>query len=130
MQNNKEDKTQLQQAILNVLHYFDVFHFPLRLDEIQQFIQLNCDDQQLVIALNDLVSQQEIYQLNDCYSLHDNLELVARKNAGFKLAQHKINRAKKSGISFNVFHLCAWWQFQVLFQKGMPINILILIFSL
>lgn len=103
MQNNKEDKTQLQQAILNVLHYFDVFHFPLRLDEIQQFIQLNCDDQQLVIALNDLVSQQEIYQLNDCYSLHDNLELVARKNAGFKLAQHKINRAKKIGNFIQCF---------------------------
>ena len=64
-----ENKTSIQVEITNVLHYFDVFHFPLLLDELHQFIQLNCDEQQLVIALNELVSQQEIYQLNDCYSL-------------------------------------------------------------
>jgi predicted nucleotidyltransferase len=103
MQNNRQDKTQLQQAIVNVLHYFDVFHFPLRFEEIHQFIQQNCDEQQLVIALNDLVSQQEIYQLNDCYSLHNNQELVARKNVGFQLAQQKIYRAKKIGKFIQCF---------------------------
>lgn len=103
MQNNRETKTQLQQAIINVLHYFDVFHFPLRLDELHQFIQLNCDEQQLVIALNELLSQQEIFQLNDCFSLHDNLELVERKNAGFQLAQQKIKRAKKIGKFIQCF---------------------------
>jgi predicted nucleotidyltransferase len=103
MLNNREDKTQLQQAIVNVLHYFDVFHFPLRFEEIHQFIQQNCDEQQLFIALNELVTQQEIYQLNDCYSLHDNQELVARKNVGFQLAQQKINRAKKIGKFIQCF---------------------------
>ena len=60
-----ENKTSIQVEITNVLHYFDVFHFPLRLAELHQFIQLICDEQQLVSALNELVSQQEIYQLND-----------------------------------------------------------------
>ena len=98
-----ENKTSIQVEITNVLHYFDVFHFPLRLAELHQFIQLNCDEQQLVSALNELVSQQEIFQLNDCYSLHDNLELLERKNTGFQLAQQKIIRAKKIGKFIQCF---------------------------
>lgn len=103
MLNNSGNNTQLQQAIKNVLHYFDVFHFPLRFDELHQFIQLNCDNQQLGVALDELVRQQEIYLLNGCYTLHNNHELVARKNVGFQLAQQKINRAKKIGKFIQCF---------------------------
>jgi predicted nucleotidyltransferase len=98
-----EYKSSLQQEIINVLHYFDVFHFPLRFDEIHQFIQYKCTTEELSEALTDLVVNQSVYQFNDIYSLHVDELFVTRKLDGLRLAEKKIARAKKIGKFIQCF---------------------------
>ena len=98
-----EYKSSLQQEIINVLHYFDVFHFPLRFDEIHQFIQYKCTTEELSEALTDLVVNQSVYQFNDIYSLHVDELFVTRKLDGLRLAEQKIARAKKIGKFIQFF---------------------------
>jgi len=98
-----EYKSSLQQEIINVLHYFDVFHFPLRFDEIHQFIQYKCTTEELSETLTDLVVNQSVYQFNDIYSLHVDELFVTRKLDGLRLAEKKIARAKKIGKFIQCF---------------------------
>jgi predicted nucleotidyltransferase len=98
-----ENKSNIHEEITNVLHYFDVFHFPLRFDEIHQFIQLKCTTAELADVLTNLVAENVIYQFNDIYSLHPEKQLVDRKIAGFNLAVRKIARAKKIGKFIQCF---------------------------
>ena len=82
-----EYKSSLQQEIINVLHYFDVFHFPLRFDEIHQFIQYKCTTEELSEALTDLVANQSVYQFNNIYSLKSGCKLYYNCQAFFEIGK-------------------------------------------
>lgn len=96
-------KTDLEQGILKVLHYFDLFNFPLTRAEIYHFIRLECTPEELEEGLQQLLLEQKIFCIEDCYLLHHAEHLVARKKKGFKQAQKELKKAQKIAQLIHTF---------------------------
>ncbi|MCW3077560.1 MAG: nucleotidyltransferase, partial [Bacteroidetes bacterium] len=75
-----------KQLVLQTICYFDIFHYPLRLEEIFKFTPGKIDSAQLTSDLEQLVSERKIRKQNDFYFLKDtdasclNLRIKNEKN--------------------------------------------------
>jgi predicted nucleotidyltransferase len=98
-----ERNTLLEKEVLNVLHYFNVFHFPLSQQEIHTFLQLKCTIKEVEEAIQSLLHQQQLFAFDGIYSLENSAELVERKKKGHERAIHKIKLAKKIGKFIQLF---------------------------
>ena len=87
-------------AVLNVLAYYDVFDYPLTIDEIYRFSKGLSKDQ-VRLDLNNLVDNSIIYKANDLYSLkNDPVAIIKRKEGTQRTIDFKekaIKRAKLIG---------------------------------
>jgi predicted nucleotidyltransferase len=84
------------QAILSALLYYDIFTYPLKVDEIRE----NCGVPNMSMAavqeeLNYLVELKALFKIDEFYGLQDDPELVARRVAGNKRAEKLMKRAKR-----------------------------------
>jgi hypothetical protein len=88
--------TALQQHVLRTILYYDVFNYPLRAEEVFQFLGTNSVVQQDVArALDDLSDLQCIYRYNPFYCARPIPSFVERRNKGNALAAKLLPRAQK-----------------------------------
>lgn len=73
---------QPERSIIKVLAYFDIFNYPLTVEEIGAFLDQPLPAALLTTALQRLVDTETVFKLDDCYSLQHNSALRARRIAG------------------------------------------------
>jgi len=86
-----------KQALLHTLVYFDIFHYPLRLAEIQQFCSLVADRESIFRWLEELVEEGTVFRMGDDYLLRNDPALRSRRLAGNRQAELLLQKAKKIG---------------------------------
>lgn len=69
-------------AIIRTLLYFDIFHYPLKLQEIRRFLGTAVQDCELQSALADLVAGQFIFEHDGYFGVVAGPENVRRRLAG------------------------------------------------
>ncbi len=103
---------QYEQSIIKALAYFDIFNYPLTLDEIHHFLDqpLSKDDVQL--TLQHLVDDCRVFRMGNFYSLQQDLSLRARRTNG----NHKAGKLLTTGYKVGSF------LYQFPFVRGIGIS--------
>jgi len=97
------DSLKIENSILKVLVYFDIFNYPLTEKEIRSFLDNPYDEDEFINSFNALLRSQKIFQLKEFYSLQRNLSLAERRRKGNELARTLLTRAEKIAKLFYKF---------------------------
>lgn len=88
---------ELENSILKVLAWFDLFHYPLPAGEVTFFLDRVASPEDLRQALQQLVNNQLIFLHEGYYSLENKTELVNRRLKGNERARHLLKTAHRVG---------------------------------
>jgi hypothetical protein len=77
----------LRSSILKVLAYFDLFDYPLTVEEILFFLEQETRETELKEVLNTLLQEKCLFKLDPFYALHDNPRLMERRVQGNQRAK-------------------------------------------
>ena len=97
----KYDTANCSNDILKTLLYFDIFKYPLSIDEITQFSFFS--KEKIKSALTKLVSDNIIYQHDGFYSLNKGLNSIKKRIKGNKQANIVLEKAKKTASFISQF---------------------------
>jgi hypothetical protein len=86
----------LQESILKVVTYFDIFQYPLTAEEIRCFTDSPCSAEQLEYLLQELLRDEIIFKTQDFYTLHKNSSLGAKRIKENTAAKKTIVKSKKN----------------------------------
>jgi predicted nucleotidyltransferase len=92
---NSHNYLDKSESILAALAYYDLFHYPLTQIELYQFLQKTSDYQSFSLELERLVSEQQVYRLDEFYSLHDDPALANRRRKGNEKAKLLLSISEK-----------------------------------
>lgn len=85
----------MKESILKTIAYFDIFQYPVRREEIQFFLDKSFDEKSFTDALQQLLNEKMIWQLEEFYSLQNDMNLVERRRKGNQAAVKEIRKAKR-----------------------------------
>jgi hypothetical protein len=85
----------LKHSILKVIAYFDVFDYPVTVDEIKLYIDTPFTESELCFALHQLQQYNTVYRFSKFYSLRNEYALVERRLNGNMLAEKKLKQAAR-----------------------------------
>lgn len=88
--------TTLQQHILNVLAYFDIFKYPLKTEEIRTFLAQQVNEEAIDNELKIMLAEKTIFKISNFYSLHNDLALAERRRKGNEKAALEMKNAIKA----------------------------------
>jgi hypothetical protein len=86
----------IQQNILKVVSYFDIFHYPITVDEIKYFLNLPINAPLFNDAIELLLLEKMIFKIDDFYSLQNDRFLIERRFKGNKLAAKQMINASRA----------------------------------
>jgi hypothetical protein len=72
----------LHTSILKTIAYFDLFNYPLTLEDIRRFLDIKADEAGISAETEMLVREGRLYKLGAYYSLQDNAALALRRLRG------------------------------------------------
>ena len=84
-----------EQSIIKALAYFNIFNYPLRKDEIYNFLEKDCDTSSFEKCLYSLCDDGIIYRVEEFYSLQRDRSLAARRTEGGKMAAEHLKIADR-----------------------------------
>ncbi|HEX5654366.1 MAG TPA: hypothetical protein VFX58_14890 [Chitinophagaceae bacterium] len=87
----------LKEAVLKLLAYFDIFHYPLTRDEVCSFLRHFPAEEKIDQSLAILLDEKTIFCYQGFYSLQDNLLLVHRRKQGNERAVPLLRKAIRIG---------------------------------
>jgi hypothetical protein len=89
--------SDMKNATLRVLHYYTLFHYPLKLQEIHGCHSEKCSLPTVSKTLDGLLQSGKIYEYGGYYSIHSNIQsLVLRREQGNLLAMAKSIEANRA----------------------------------
>jgi hypothetical protein len=91
------------EAIIKTLLYFDIFNYPLKKDEILNFLGKNSAPEDVKNALRILVDKEYIYQFNEFFSIQNKEENVLRRIRGNEMASSLLPLAAKKAALIGRF---------------------------
>lgn len=103
---------ELRSSILKTLAYFDLFSYPLALEDIQRFLDTEADAAVLERELRILLRQNRVYCCGEYYSLQNNPGLAERRQKGEIHADELLLIAARN----------ARWLYQFPFVRGICIS--------
>lgn len=89
--------------ILKTLGYFDLFHYPLTLEELRAFHPVACDAAEFDAGMQQLKERKKIFIVGPFYALHNDPELAQRRIKGNQLAALHLQRAKRIARFLSAF---------------------------
>src|SRR5687767_3468798 len=88
--------TRVDEQILRTLLYFDIFNYPLKSEEVFNFLGIPALDKSIVASrLRSLTDQKVIFQFGELFSLKNDKALIERRLKGNKEADKYLILAKK-----------------------------------
>lgn len=84
---------QLRESILKVVAYFDLFNYPVTLEEIRHFLDQPVHGDDLPAALESLLDKQLLWQHSHYYSCKNDPQLVERRKRGNQMAVKQLKKA-------------------------------------
>jgi predicted nucleotidyltransferase len=90
-----KEKEYLEEGIINTLKYFQIFKFPLYLEEIHRFLNIGISTTDLLFHLKMMKNKGVIFTCDDLYMLYEDPLLATRRIRGAIEAQIKMEDAKK-----------------------------------
>ncbi len=88
--------TDTRLHILKTLAYFDIFQYPLRVEEIQLFHGQNSRIEIINEGIRSLTADKIIFRIDEFYSLHDDISLTAGRRQGNELANEQMKTVHKA----------------------------------
>jgi hypothetical protein len=73
---------ETEKNIIQVVAYFDMFHYPVSVTEIHDFLPVPISIRQMEPLLQNLVAEKKLFRLHEFYSLHNDYSLVAQRRNG------------------------------------------------
>jgi hypothetical protein len=73
---------ELRSSILRTLAYFDLFNYPLTLEDVRRFLNIEAGEAAIEKTLSSLLRQGRVYRLGDYYSLQNDPALAERRQKG------------------------------------------------
>ena len=73
---------ELRSSILKTLAYFDLFNYPLSLEDIRRFLDVEADEVVIETEVRSLLRQARVYRTGPYYSLQNNPALADRRQKG------------------------------------------------
>jgi hypothetical protein len=89
--------SDIKKNILAALAYFDLFNYPLTMEEVFLNLPSKCDQQEFEFALRCLVTDRVVYHFGKFYTLKNDYFLIERRINGNAKAEEMIAVAKKVG---------------------------------
>lgn len=89
------ESVELENSILKVLAWFDLFHYPLPPGEILNFLDRKVSHDELKGSLQQLVNEKMIFLHEGCYALENKPDLVVRRIKGNERARSMLQTAQK-----------------------------------
>ncbi len=86
---------ELENSILKVLAWFDLFHYPLPQEEILSFLDRKASIEELKRSLQQLVNDKMIFLHQGYYALENKPELVVRRTRGNERARSMLKTAHR-----------------------------------
>ena len=86
---------KIENSILKVLAYFDIFNYPLTEKEIRSFLDRSFDDIEFANSVKELLGSKRIFQLSGFYSLQNEQSVADRRRKGNELAMILLAKAEK-----------------------------------
>lgn len=86
----------VQQQILQVLSYFDMFSYPLLAAEIREYLISPVSKQALQDELDQLQQQEMVFKLDSFYALQDDIFMAIRRHNGNRYAAGELKKAAKA----------------------------------
>ncbi|HZE84472.1 MAG TPA: hypothetical protein VE035_09190 [Puia sp.] len=86
----------MRYSILKVLAYFDIFDYPVSLEEIRFFLDQPVQEGDLKATLETLLLEQHLFRLGEFYSLQDHPWLAERRVKGNRKAEEMLKIAARS----------------------------------
>jgi len=93
----KDAGLNIEESILRTLTYFDLFHYPLLLTEIRDFLDRELSVIQLSKCLDGLIAAKRVFRYQEFYMLHANPLLVHRRKEENELAVSMMEKALRIG---------------------------------
>ncbi|AEW00601.1 hypothetical protein A4D02_11655 [Niastella koreensis] len=103
---------QHEQSIIKALAYFDIFNYPLTLDEIHHFLDQTVSRDDVLLTLQQLVDDNRVFRMGSFYSLQQDPSLRARRTNG----NHK------AGILLTTGYKVGGFLYQFPFVRGIGIS--------
>ncbi len=73
---------ELRKSILKVIAYFDLFNYPLSLEDIRRFLEVEAGETEIGHETEMLVREGGLYRSGPYYSLQNNASLAERRQRG------------------------------------------------
>jgi hypothetical protein len=89
--------SDIKKNILAALAYFDLFNYPLTMDEVFLNLPAKCNQQEFEFALRCLVIDRVVYHFDKFYTLKNDYFLIERRINGNAKAENMMVTARRVG---------------------------------
>jgi hypothetical protein len=96
-------ETDLQSAILSTLSYFQVFQYPLKREEIWNFLGVKCEAGECYDALAELVSLSVVCLIDGFYCLDNDPAAVIARKEGNRRSRAALQKARRIARFLGMF---------------------------
>jgi predicted nucleotidyltransferase len=86
-----------EKNILQVVAYFDMFHYPVSVNEIHEFLCMPIAAKQMEPLLQQMVVQEKLFRFDEFYSLRNDLSLIVQRRNGNERAEKLLPTAYRIG---------------------------------
>jgi len=86
-----------ESTVLQVLIYFEIFNYPLTLDEIHRYCQSKMSLAEVRNIIMELVSAEKVFDLGGFYSLSDDDLTKRERLIANKMAEKSMSKARENG---------------------------------
>jgi hypothetical protein len=87
--------TDLITPVIRTILYFDIFNYPLELEEIQRFLGVKISREDLEDILESLVRKEYIFRQDVYYSMKPGMEHIHRRISGNSKAEQMLPKAQQ-----------------------------------
>jgi len=85
----------MKWAVLRALTYYDIFDYPLTLEEIWQRVEVSCSFSEIKKTVSLLIKEKQIQKKQGFYFLKGRGEIIRKRQQGEKISQKKLLIAQK-----------------------------------
>lgn len=93
--NLKACMPSLEYSILKVVAYFNLFDYPVTVEEIKNFLDRPFNESEFNSALDQLIADEQLFKLRDYYSLTNDFSIACKREASNSNAVNELIRARK-----------------------------------